>query len=135
MKKTILSTIAIAVLAIISYELADASGGAGGAAPSVVNGVVAGSGSNTAICDTPGNVEIGTVTSANDETILPATPVFGHRCSIVNRGANTVDIHPGSGDVLCLAGGACSAPNAVLTITATNALDCWASTTSKWYCR
>jgi hypothetical protein len=89
----------------------------------------------TAICTAGGLTTVNTVASANDSIKLPATPVIGQVCIIKNKGANTLALFPGSGDVLCVSGSACGAADASTTIATNVQIECTAETTGIWNCK
>lgn len=105
----------------------------------VVTGVTAfaggGQASATAVCTSGNLTTVNTVATAADSVKLPATPVVGQICVLKNKGANSMNLFPGSGDVLCVSGGACSAANAATAVAANGQIECYAESASTWNCR
>lgn len=95
-----------------------------------------GQASATAVCTVAGTFVVGTVATAGDSVKLPATPVVGQHCEIVNAdGTDAMNLFPGSGDTLCVAGAGCLAADAATSITPTIRLrSCRAQSTSVWNC-
>lgn len=106
---------------------------------SVTTGVTAfatgGQASATVVCASGGMTTLGTVASAGDSVKFPPTPVVGQMCTIKNKGANSANLFPGSGDAICVSGSACGAADASTAIAANAQLDCYAESVSTWNCR
>lgn len=94
-----------------------------------------GQASATAVCNSGGSFTVGTVASAGDSVKLPATPVVGQICEIKNKGANSMNLFPGSGDVICNSGSACGVADAALAVAANIQVNCRAESVSTWNCK
>lgn len=94
-----------------------------------------GQASATVICDDEDFADVTTVGTAGDSVKFPTPSEAGKRCFVSNRGANAMDLFPASGGTLCIAGSACAAADAALSVAANALYECFAISTTVWRCK